>query len=248
MKTTIESVKPEPRIWKECPSGPLAFVEGAFTDGSGWSVGCKPDNSAKRMEEMKALIGQEGEFEVEPGKEYQGRKQWKLKAWPGKAPGGFGQRGGGGGFASAFKNTQAGMVIDQWHIGRSVALKAAIDLAVAGTIEADSPEETLSRIVDFAEDFAGWLSKPCPHVPQEAPQAAPATNGKPAGDLAARTAKALEAFRKCQTGQALAEVWGKARPLLIDSQGTPFEKQIRDEHARIDGLIHNFSQGPPDYL
>jgi hypothetical protein len=253
MRMTITSVDQQHRIWEGGANGPLAFVQGSFSDGSDWSVGCKPDNAEKRKEEMKALIGQEGEYELEAKADFQGKKQWKLKNYPGKAaPGGFGggARSGGGTFNTAFKNTREGMALDHWHISRSVALKAATDICAAGFFKDKGDQAGLMGVViECADDFAEWLSKPCPNVPQEAPQAAPpATNGKPAGDLAARTAKALEAFRKCQTGQALAEVWAKAGPLLKDAQGTQFESQIRAEHTRVDALLTNFAQGPPDYL
>lgn len=250
MRMTITSVDQQHRIWDGGANGPLAFVQGSFSDGSGWSIGCKPDNAEKRKEEMRALIGQEGEYEIEPKADFQGKKQWKVKNYPGKAgPGGFGgARSGGGSFASAFKNTKDGMMMDHWHISRSVALKAATDICAAGFFKDKGDQAGLMGVViECADDFAEWLNKPCPHVPQESPQTTSQTP-QPAGDLAARTAKALEAFRRCQTGQALTEVWAKARPLLKDAQGTQFETQIRNEHNRVDALLSSFAQGPPGYL
>ena len=94
MKATIESVNLQTREW-EGKNGTVVFISGAFADGSGWSVGVKPENKAARLAELEALIGKEGEFELSARDDYNGIKQWSVKAWPGKpafTPGGGGRR------------------------------------------------------------------------------------------------------------------------------------------------------------
>ena len=83
MNLTIQTVDPSTRTW-EGPKGTIEFISGQFTDGSGWSLGAKPENAQKRIAELSALIGQPGDYEVEEKPEYQGVKQWKMKSWPGK--------------------------------------------------------------------------------------------------------------------------------------------------------------------
>jgi hypothetical protein len=83
MNLTIQTVDPSTRTW-EGPKGTIEFISGQFTDGSGWSLGAKPENAQKRIVELCSLIGKPGEYEVEEKPEYQGVKQWKMKSWPGK--------------------------------------------------------------------------------------------------------------------------------------------------------------------
>jgi len=91
MNLTIQTVDPSTRTW-EGPKGTIEFISGQFTDGSGWSLGAKPENAQKRIAELSALIGQPGDYEVEEKPEYQGVKQWKMKSWPGKPTFGGGSK------------------------------------------------------------------------------------------------------------------------------------------------------------
>jgi len=88
---TIQTVDPATRTW-EGPKGTIEFIQGQFTNGEGWSLGAKPENAAKRVAELTALIGVEGEYELEPKGEFRGKPQHKMKGWPGKPV-----FGGGGG-------------------------------------------------------------------------------------------------------------------------------------------------------
>lgn len=106
MQQTIQYVNPETRTW-EGPNGPVVFVSGQFIDGSGWSVGAKPETAEDRIATLTALVGVEGEYELEAKAEYQGKPQWKIKSWPGKPVWG----GAGGGGAPRAPRDESGMAI-----------------------------------------------------------------------------------------------------------------------------------------
>jgi len=119
---TIQTVNTETRTW-EGPNGPVIYVSGQFTDGTEWSNGTKPGFEAKRIEELTALIGQEGEFEVEDKGEYQGRPQVKLKGWPGKAA--FGSQNGDHPRGGSWYNSEEGTRFVQERMDRRTALMQA---------------------------------------------------------------------------------------------------------------------------
>lgn len=95
MKKTIQTLSSEPKLWTaKDGSYTLAFIEGMFTDGSSFSYGAKPETFEKRLEELRALVGKEADYELEDKGQYQGTQQYKLRNYPGKPqPRNF---GGGG--------------------------------------------------------------------------------------------------------------------------------------------------------
>ena len=142
MKATIESVNLQTREW-EGKNGTVVFISGAFADGSGWSVGVKPENKAARLAELEALIGKEGEFELSARDDYKGIKQWSVKAWPGKpafTPGGGGRR--------------EMSPSERSEIRAEVALKAAAEIAPHLT----SPG-LLENTLQCADLFYEWITK-----------------------------------------------------------------------------------------
>ena len=126
MNLVIQTVNAEAREW-DGPNGTIMFLSGQFTDGTEWSLGCKPDNLDKRRAELEALIGVPGEYEVEAKGEYQGRPQVKVKSWPGKAAFGGGSGGGGG----SYYNSKEGVEYTQERMDRRTALMQANDLEQA---------------------------------------------------------------------------------------------------------------------
>lgn len=146
MKQTIQTVDPNTRTW-DGPNGTIEFVSGQFTDGSGWSLGAKPENKDSRIAELTALIGVEGEFELEAKPDYQGKKQFKLKAWPGKPSFGGGGRpfGGGGGGTAAHRNTAEGQAYEQERMDRRTALMQAVAVGAA------------DDYIDHADEMYKWL-------------------------------------------------------------------------------------------
>lgn len=165
IQATIESVSDKIKTWE---GRGMSFIEGMFTDGSGWSNCVKDEYRERRHAELRAKIGQAGEFEVEPGKEYNGVKQWKLKSWPGREQRQAGGRGGS--FQPRFRDTEEGAKQERDSIHRSVALQESV--AFAST---RNPEEVMKYgastwILSLADQFYQWLSKgePAPPVHQTA--------------------------------------------------------------------------------
>ena len=160
---TIAYVKPQTREWNG-PNGTIVFVSGGFDDGDGWSVGCKPDNVQQRIQEFEALINKPGEFELEAGKEFQGKPQWKLKSWPGKpsfgggSGGGFKSGGGGKTWTEAYAQSKECKELEQRSIQRSVALEKAHQFHVAFAGLSSDPV-TPQTILATADIYAAWLSK-----------------------------------------------------------------------------------------
>lgn len=158
----IESVSDLKREWKG-DRGTLIFLQGTFSDGSGWSFGCKPENADARLAEMKALLEKEGQFEVEPKQDYEGVKQWKLLSWPGKPQPGQGGGGGGRGgreFVPRYIDTKEGYAEQRQSISRSVALQQAVALLQVGQLV------TPQAVLECADDFYGWLMAVVPDQPQ----------------------------------------------------------------------------------
>lgn len=156
---TIAGVEEQLREWQG-PNGTTCFIQGGFLDGSLWSVGCKPENASKRQAEMRSLIGIAGEYEAEPGGEYQGAKKWKLKSWPGKPQPGGGGFGGGGGkapYKERYRDSEQGAKEERDAIARSVALQQAVLLRTQHITPGDvvSPEFVLAAAGPFYE----WLVK-----------------------------------------------------------------------------------------
>lgn len=168
MKATIAAVDSTTRTW-EGPKGTLAFVSGQFADGSGFSLGCKPENAPDRMSTLIELIGKEAEYELEAKPEYQGKAQWKLVSWPGKpaAQGGGGKRE----YVPRFRDTEEGFLREQRSIHRSVALQRAV--------ESVTDKQNTLTVLDIAGAYFEWLSSLSPASPGTA------TSGEPKAAMAA---------------------------------------------------------------
>ena len=162
---TITSVTGS-KHWK----GDAYFVEGEFADGSSWSSMTKDVYKDRREADLRALIGKPGEFEVEAGKEYMGKKQWRLKSWPGRPAQGAGG-GGRGGFAPRYRDSEQGTREERDSIHRSVAAQEAIKMAVAGKIQ-PTPESVLG----LANSLYAWLVDSPGKVQAPPPSAEPAAS------------------------------------------------------------------------
>lgn len=154
----MDKLKTEP--WNGA-QGPTWFVQGSFKDGSLFSRGAKSLENAQRLQaELEAQIGKEATFEVEDtGKEYQGRKKYKLQGWPGKperpAFGGWG--GGRAPYQPRFRDTEDGFHQEQASIHRSVALDKAITFTTNHVVPDDmSPQ----KVTSVADHFYRWLTQP----------------------------------------------------------------------------------------
>lgn len=156
MKATIAAVSPEPRYWEQ---GQTYFVQGAFGDGSEWSLGFKAEDKAKAtISTLKDLIGKEEEYEVEQKPERNGRAQWKLKGWPGKpAAQGFGGRGGKE-YIPRYRDTEQGTKEERLSIARSVALQQAVIFAK------DFDDVRLETVLAYSQSFYEWLIKELPPI------------------------------------------------------------------------------------
>jgi hypothetical protein len=154
-------------ISKPRASGNAFYVNGSFDDASGFSAYAKTEaDGQKVVEQLTPLVGKPNDFDIEDtGREYQGQKQFKLKGWPGKPAsggGGYGGRGGGGNFTPAYGNTKEGHAETQWSIQSQVALKCAVELAVAGKIGM-----TTKLVLDYAEEFRAFLAEKPPAAPAD---------------------------------------------------------------------------------
>lgn len=158
MKATISEVADKMNEWTG-NRGTFKFIKGRFANGHGWSLMTTPGNAEKRQAELRALIGKEGDYVLEPDKEYNGVQQWRLKDYPGKAPQGGGGFGGKG-YTVAWANTREGEVFRSASIQAQVALKCAVELYASMTsIDADG-------VLSAADKFHAWLTKHTP-LPQE---------------------------------------------------------------------------------
>lgn len=137
---TIDYVNPTPRDWETDDGKTLHFVEAIFDDGSNASVVCfTKEQVDANIDALKALVGVSTTFVVDDKvKEYQNKKQYKLKSFPGKAAGGGGggggSRGGGG-----MSHSQAGL------------LAAASFLAPQFADGESPPSVALASIIELSE-------------------------------------------------------------------------------------------------
>jgi hypothetical protein len=97
-------------------------------------------------------------------RQYNGKLKWNLKKVQ-PAAGGFGGRGGGGGgsnYVPTYGSTKEGHAETQWSIQSQVALKCAVELAVAGKIGM-----TTKLVLDYAEEFRAFLAEKPPATPAD---------------------------------------------------------------------------------
>ena len=163
INATITHVSDQTREW-DGPNGKLVFIKGQFDDGSAWDIAVKPDNVAKRIDEMKSLVDKPGEYVVEEGKEYKGQKQWKLKEWPGKPQpggGGGGFRGGGGGAGTSYKYSEQGAKEERDSIQRQTALIQAVLTSKDDTTKPTTAE----TVLEVADKYYEWLCRGVPSQP-----------------------------------------------------------------------------------
>lgn len=166
MNATITSVFPNVREWGgKFPDA--CSVGGLFDDGSQWEVATKIGSAAeKHIEALKALIGRECDFELEPKPDYQGQKQWKMKSYPGKPQGGQGGGGGGkGNWVPSYHQTAEGMFVEQERMDRRTALMQAV---AAGTVKDWTPDQMYS-----------WLRRTAGDKPAATPAPAPQSQERP---------------------------------------------------------------------
>lgn len=196
MRAKITQVFPTPNTWNG-PNGPMHFVQGTFADGSGWSSGCSPERSQQRIQELSALIGQDGEFDIEPKPDHNGQKQWKLKGWPGKpvAQGGGGRNGGN--FQASFRNTREGELYEQSKMDRRTALMQSVALCQAGKFaEGDS-------VLSVADAYFAWLSQgvellpPPAAAPTQQPAATTTSNATPSSHSSNGTGQPHQTADQC---------------------------------------------------
>jgi hypothetical protein len=129
VQATIKAVNPKPRVW-EGPKGTLHFINVLFEDGSAGDYGAKPETSQQHLEALQALVGIPGEFELEPKPDFEGRKQFKVRGYPGQTIGkGFG--GGGKAYVPSYTQTEQGFLAEQRAMNRRTALMQAV--ALVGT-------------------------------------------------------------------------------------------------------------------
>lgn len=166
MKATIKSVNEKTHDWQG-QKGTFTFIEGWFESGIRWSFMTKPETASARKAELSALIGKEGEFSGEMKQDNRGEDVFRMKEYPGKsASGGFGGGGGGGrSYQLAWNQTREGELYRTATIQAQVALKAAVDLAVAGKLAEDE------TVLGVADTYREWLNKVTP-APAEAPKPA----------------------------------------------------------------------------
>lgn len=170
---TIASVSPKPRYWEQ---GQTYFVQGAFGDGSEWSLGFKAeDRATAAIETFKGFIGQEQEYDLESKPSRNERPQWKLKGWPGKperpAFGGGGRQGGS--YQPRYRDTEQGAHEERLAIARSVALQQAVaSLPELRQLipEKQSADEVARQVVNTADRYYLWLIGEM-RVPQPRPSA-----------------------------------------------------------------------------
>lgn len=148
MKMEISSVFPQARDWNSDKWPDMVSVQGFFADGSQWDLGTKKGNLQQRIDTMKALVGKEGDFDLEDKGEYQGVKQYKLKSWPGKSESQGGGGGGGRNWQPAYTQTQEGFLAEQEAMMRRTAAMQAVQWGERGPI---------ADILKTADALYNWL-------------------------------------------------------------------------------------------
>lgn len=186
LNAVIRSVSGVPAKPYEGAHGPIWYVEGEFEDGSLFDRGSKSvDNAQRLVDQLNALIGQTESYDVEDsGKQFRGKKKWKLKGYPGM-PGGFQGGGsssgnyqshtgngaaskpqpasnGGGGYGGRYRDSEAGAKEERDSIVRQVAVKAAVELVPEGKLE------TVANVLANADLIYQWIAKPAPLPPPPA--------------------------------------------------------------------------------
>jgi hypothetical protein len=166
---TIDSLDPVPDDPWESGQLRIWFVQGKFASGAQFSKGCKkPEWATETHQELTALVGTQGTFEVEQNGEYRGKPKYKLKAWPGKEPprqqsfaggsssGGSASGGSKSGWQPRYRDSEEGFAKEQRSIYRSVALKHAVESLQP--ITGPSPDQT-EWVIKTADRYYGWLSQ-----------------------------------------------------------------------------------------
>lgn len=175
LTTEIVSVGQVPVKPYQGKFGDTWFIEGNFADGSFFSRGAKSvDNAEKLHRQLSDLVGKQHSFVVEDsGREYQGNKKWNLKEVPGqqnqwqggRGPSSFGsgapQRGGSSAAASSYRYSEQGTREERDSIVRQVALKCAVEVAVARGGQ--------DNALKLADEYYAWLTKAPPAAPEPAP-------------------------------------------------------------------------------
>lgn len=146
---TILKVRDATRSW-DGGQGTVEFITIIFDDDSEGSVGSKPENVQKHKDALNALVGKPTDFGLEAKADFQGTKQWKITAYPGK-PGG---QGGGGGYSGPFTRDREAAVI------------------AASNFVSRVGDQSLDELFVKAEEILVWIKKaPAAggSVPGEAP-------------------------------------------------------------------------------
>jgi hypothetical protein len=178
MKATIASVQPEPSFWSK-DEKQAWFVNGRFADNSELSVWNNSEDQAKEViGVLSALIGKEGEYEVD-GK--------KLKDWPGKPGKKSGAGFGGRNFVSKWTDMEPGARWMDDRINRRRALELAVQEAGPGATETVARADlVMARAKEFYEFLnAGGASipaaaSPAPLTPSGGGAPRPSGGGGPA--------------------------------------------------------------------
>ncbi len=181
MNLTIASVSDQVKPWTSQQGGPMVSIYLTFEGGKRGTVNAKADNKDKRIAEMKALIGQAGEFEVDEG---DGKFPMKVKSWPGKVA--FGSGPGGGGSKWQPKSIEErNEIIAQSCLNAAVAVAAADKIINAGTIM-DFQNMFFANTIRLArgsEVAAGVTGSPgSPQPPQAASEHRSAPGEGPVGE------------------------------------------------------------------
>lgn len=152
MQATIKAVSPKPRVW-DGPKGTLHFINVVFEDGSAGDYGAKPETSQQHTEALQSLIGNPGDYELEPKGEYQGTPQFKIKSYPGQT---IGKGGGGKQYVPSWHQTEDGERYTQERMDRRTALMQAVAVVVACT-HAPSDMIHYPDTLHQADAFYEWL-------------------------------------------------------------------------------------------
>jgi len=171
----ILKVFPQPRAWGDkYPDN--CSVNVLFEDGSMGEVATKKDKAEEVKERLTALVGQDADFELDEGKEFQGEKRWGIKNYPGKPQGGgFGGGGGGRAYVPAYHQTKDGFMHEQKYMNARTAVMQAV--ALLGPGEGASRAKELSTLTKgifkiLQELVPEPVAAPAPAQPaaQSAPQ------------------------------------------------------------------------------
>jgi hypothetical protein len=140
----VEYVQPSPRKWENPKGEDLFFVGVNFADGSEGSVGVVQGKVDEARSSLEAVKGSAVEFELAPGKEYNGVTQWRIRSWPGK-PSGLGGAGGGGGRGGGgMSHPQVGYLAAASVLGPIIAQEMAGGTSMPDALVA-------SRVVQMGE-------------------------------------------------------------------------------------------------